>query len=259
MSVERVKGIQIHRPIIYGNSAVLLTATERANVPPDHTHRWTLGVRSAASVEGRAEQVGGAEDLSYFIKRVTFKLHDTYPTPNRVVDKPPFEVTETGWGEFSVQILINFIPEAMEKPVRLNHYIRIHQWHSPEPFWDPDSGLPKPSAPTPLPQQDSVHAWQYDEIVFTDPTQAFFDILRQHPPIPLPKTRRKGVPPNIANPQSIATISRGIPEFSQVMEREEAERLDQAKKTLTERLIKYKQLMDEKQKEVDKLKADLAV
>ena len=26
---------------------------------------------------------GGADDLSWLIKRVTFKLHETYPSPNR--------------------------------------------------------------------------------------------------------------------------------------------------------------------------------
>lgn len=26
---------------------------------------------------------GGEDDMSYLIKRVVFRLHDTYPTPNR--------------------------------------------------------------------------------------------------------------------------------------------------------------------------------
>lgn len=89
---------------------------ERDVLPtPDHTHRWTVAVRSAASPPD-ADQVGGADDLSYFIKRVTFKLHDTYTNPTRRkysnlisrdalpltkrftdIDKPPFEVTETGF------------------------------------------------------------------------------------------------------------------------------------------------------------------
>ena len=61
------------------------------------------------------------DDISYFVKRVTFKLHDTYANPTRSesplppcpslpspspsaraftagtdIDKPPFEVSETG-------------------------------------------------------------------------------------------------------------------------------------------------------------------
>lgn len=65
-----------------------------------------------------SDVVGGADDLSYFIKRVTFKLHETYANPTRSmhmfcfvqnraqqlnwglfvdIDKPPFEITETGF------------------------------------------------------------------------------------------------------------------------------------------------------------------
>ena len=77
-----LQGITIHRPIIYGNTAVVLTQKEREALPtPDHTHRWTVAVRSAASAD--SETVGGKDDLSYFIKRVTFKLHDTYTVPTR--------------------------------------------------------------------------------------------------------------------------------------------------------------------------------
>ena len=73
----------IHRPIIYGNTAWVLTPKEKeALSSSDHTHRWTVAVRSAASAPD-SDIVGGADDLSYFIKRVTFKLHDTYPNPNR--------------------------------------------------------------------------------------------------------------------------------------------------------------------------------
>ena len=78
----------IHRPIIYGNTATVLTAEERKALPtPDHTHRWTVALRSAASAPD-SDIVGGADDLSYFIKRVTFKLHETYPNPTRSTSVP---------------------------------------------------------------------------------------------------------------------------------------------------------------------------
>ena len=48
------------------------------------------------------------EDLSYFIRKVVFQLHPSFANPVRVVDRPPFEVTETGWGEFEVAIRIYF-------------------------------------------------------------------------------------------------------------------------------------------------------
>lgn len=77
------QGLTIIRPIIYGNTATVLTPKERESVSsPDHTHRWTVAVRGAASAPD-STIVGGADDLGYFIKRVTFKLHDTYPNPTR--------------------------------------------------------------------------------------------------------------------------------------------------------------------------------
>jgi YEATS domain-containing protein 4 len=90
---ERRRNIQIHRPIVYGNTSCLITPEERQlnpSIDPTHTHRWTLCVRSAASPElGEGEernpftQVGGNDDLGSWIKMVTFKLHDTYANPNR--------------------------------------------------------------------------------------------------------------------------------------------------------------------------------
>lgn len=82
-SKHEVQGLSIFRPVIYGNSATALPQKERDTLAsPDHTHRWTVAVRSATS-EPDGEIVGGADDLSYFIKRVTFKLHDTYANPTR--------------------------------------------------------------------------------------------------------------------------------------------------------------------------------
>ncbi|WWC94834.1 hypothetical protein V866_001684 [Kwoniella sp. B9012] len=142
-SSERIKGIQVHRPIIYGSHARLLTDEEKATAPPGHTHRWTVFLTSATSPppnklpSGEIEKddidylPGGEDDLSYLIKKVTFKLHDTYPQPNRAFDKPPFKVTETGWGEFVVQIRVQFIPESSEKPLTLNHPIKLHHWGLP--------------------------------------------------------------------------------------------------------------------------------
>lgn len=62
---KRVRGVTVARSIIYGNSTVLLTEEERAGT--DHTHRWTVGVRSAAAppicCDGCGFGNGGADDL----------------------------------------------------------------------------------------------------------------------------------------------------------------------------------------------------
>jgi hypothetical protein len=82
-SLFSFQGLSIYRPIIYGNTAEVLTPEEREVHPSrEHTHRWTVALRSAASAEN-SDIVGGADDLGYFIRRVTFKLHETYPNPSR--------------------------------------------------------------------------------------------------------------------------------------------------------------------------------
>lgn len=166
------QGLAIHRSILIGNTATPLSEAERHLYPPDHTHKWTVAVRSAAtnplpniptveqqhqqqqqqqqhalgstpagpaavaqsviggrgrsttpasgsrtgtpapasggqagdsgrtagsatplqtgmSTRGREHEtdyhkmVGGKDDISHFIKRVQFKLHETYPQATR--------------------------------------------------------------------------------------------------------------------------------------------------------------------------------
>lgn len=46
-------------------------------------------------------------------------------------------------------------------------------------------------APLSLAAKLPIHAWQYDEIVFSDPPRQFLDILNAHPPTPLPAKNRR--------------------------------------------------------------------
>ena len=54
-------------PIIYGNSAVALKKPEN-----EHTHRWTIFVRGFNN-----------EDISTYVRKVIFKLHESFLQPNR--------------------------------------------------------------------------------------------------------------------------------------------------------------------------------
>jgi YEATS domain-containing protein 4 len=67
----------------------------------------------------------------------------------RVIDKPPFKVSETGWGEFAVQIRLQFVAESGEKPLTLTHSIKLHHW-----------GVPLLPAPTPAPAPPKMPAEQ---------------------------------------------------------------------------------------------------
>lgn len=48
-----------------------------------------------------------------------FQLHNSFENPTRVVEEPPFELTETGWGEFEIGITIYPHVDAAEKPVEV--------------------------------------------------------------------------------------------------------------------------------------------
>ncbi|VIO99785.1 Uncharacterized protein BM_BM17097 [Brugia malayi] len=101
--MERVKDKIFIRPIVYGNTAHYLGKKREED---GHTHEWTVFVKPYYN-----------EDPSKYIRKVQFKLHDSYANATRMVEKPPYEVTETGWGEFEIQIRIYFV-DVNEKPMR---------------------------------------------------------------------------------------------------------------------------------------------
>ncbi|GAA5896858.1 YEATS domain-containing protein YAF9 [Sporobolomyces salmoneus] len=265
---RRVRGVSVYRPIIYGNSTTLLTEQERQGT--DHTHRWTVGIRSAASLarlnSHPNHQIGGADDLSYMIKKVTFKLYETYKNPLRTIESPPFEVTETGWGEFDIIIKIFFQPEASEKPLTLNHHLKLHPWPidpilyaQPSLIQDPSTGAPVPLEPgsqpslvQPVPILSPVHAWQYEEIIFNEPTELFYSSLLSNPPTPLPPSNR--FPLVLTNPLSGGG---NIGEFSQEMERNELERLEGGRVRTVNLIGEMKESLVGYEKELNALKKEI--
>jgi YEATS domain-containing protein 4 len=57
------------------------------------------------------------EDLSKWIEKVVFTLHETFKDRIRVIKKPPYEITEYGWGEFPIPIKIFFKGKNPPKPI----------------------------------------------------------------------------------------------------------------------------------------------
>lgn len=170
MAQTRVKEVSLTRPIMYGNVTVPLESADRKrDTPPDHTHKWTVFVRDPS----------GKDDLSYCIKRVIFKLHDTYPQPTRVVEQPPFELTETGWGEFEIQIRILFVPCANEKQIVLHHHLKLHPYG---PQFDKLMAEGKVElTSTGVPVAQAVESIVYDELVFNEPTESLLELLTTRP------------------------------------------------------------------------------
>lgn len=78
-------------PFVYGSVAYYLGR----KADEFQSHRWTLYLRGPNN-----------EDLSPAIAKVVFHLHASFAQPVRELTAAPFEVTETGWGEFEAQIRI---------------------------------------------------------------------------------------------------------------------------------------------------------
>ncbi|KAI5290708.1 NuA4 histone H4 acetyltransferase complex and the SWR1 complex subunit [Ascosphaera aggregata] len=152
-ATKRVKGIQVFRPFVFGTEAQPFGPDDRPpGIPEDHTHKWRIFVRG----------VDGA-DISYWLKKVQFKLHETYAQCVRTIESPPFEVNETGWGEFEIQIKLYFVPESMEKPQALWHTLTLH------PYGDDIEGKKE--------RREVVKSINYEEVVFNEPVEQFYDIL----------------------------------------------------------------------------------
>lgn len=204
-SSKRIKTLSICRPIVYGNTAKPFDPEHRPpNAPSEHTHTWTVFVRGPYG-----------EDISYFIKKVVFKLHDTYNNSTRSIESPPFEVTETGWGEFEIGIKIFFVNEANEKNVSLYHHLRLHPY-----------GLPLNAIPSE--EQKNVESIQFDEVVFNEPTEQLFHIMTQKPGNMVPELKTQSV-------------------FSKQTEREEVVRIENGIKKVRQEIEKYTKKLNELQ------------
>lgn len=215
MSSKRIKCISLSVPIVYGNSAVRLAPEMRTEkTPVDHTHEWTVFFKPVLD----------NVDLTPLLKRVTFKLHDTYENSVRSIEKPPYQVTETGWGEFEIIIKLHFHAGAElginEKNFQIFHSLKLH------PF-NPQS---------PKRENGEVHSVLYDELVFQEPTEKVFEILTQKPANLLP--------------YSLSGPDMRDREYIRSDENSELARLqvfvDKVKQEIETQTIKYKQLEQEK-------------
>ncbi|XGW33475.1 hypothetical protein V3C99_017694 [Haemonchus contortus] len=142
----RAKGTQFVKPIVYGNIAKELTTSH----DDENTHEWTLFLKPYWE-----------EDLSTIISKVEFRLHDSYEPSLRVVEKPPYEVHERGWGEFKARIRVHFI-DPCEKPLTIYHNLNLV-----EPTITLKNGTV------------CVVDEYYDEIVFQDPTALMYEVLTE--------------------------------------------------------------------------------
>ncbi|KAH8176127.1 YEATS family protein [Sarocladium implicatum] len=158
---KRVKLTQIRRPFIVGSTALPFNDTTNpkpADVPDNHTHSWTVFVKGIDDT-----------DITYWVRRVQFKLHESIPNCIRMVEGEPgkpFSVQETGWGEFDVTVKLYYVNESGEKPQTLYHYLRLH------PF-----GRNEEEKAAMVAEGGEVRSWSYEEQLFNEPYDAFYQIL----------------------------------------------------------------------------------
>ncbi|KAI9723278.1 MAG: NuA4 histone H4 acetyltransferase complex and the SWR1 complex subunit [Candelaria pacifica] len=156
---KRVKGVSIHRPFVFGSIARPIDPDDKPkNLPAEHTHQWTVWVKGVDD-----------EDISYWLKKVQFKLHETYANALRTKESTPFEITETGWGEFEIQIKMHFVPESNEKPQALWHALKLHPYG--------------PDADGQRERREAIVSQNYEEVVFNEPVEQFYEILTGGPNI----------------------------------------------------------------------------
>ena len=175
------------------------------------------------------------EDISYWLKKVQFKLHDTYPNSLRMIEGAPFEVEETGWGEFEIAIKFYFVPESTEKPQTIWHGLKLH------PYGEDIEGKKE--------RREMVKSVCYEEVLFSEPVEQFYDILT-------------GGGANVKGKASAKTgkaaAARGVPTaeiperisrdnvYSREQESKELDRLGFAIKTVENQIaIEKKRLIDE--------------
>ena len=143
----------IEKPFVYGTAAFWLgKQTPATDAAATHSHRWTVFVRGLDN-----------DDLSYLIHSVTFTLHSSFASPVRTIVQPPYEVTETGWGEFAIAITIAFNHPSLA-PVHLSHLLKLF----PPPTIQPTTKKP-------------VMSEVYDELVFHNPTADVYALLASGP------------------------------------------------------------------------------
>ncbi|KXG47902.1 uncharacterized protein PGRI_017720 [Penicillium griseofulvum] len=229
---KRVRGVSVFRPFVFGSIAHPFDPDNKPpNCPPDHTHRWEIFVKGI-----------NGEDISYWLKKVQFKLHETYAHNVRSIEQPPFEVSETGWGEFEIQIKLYFVPESNEKPQTLWHSLKLH------PYGPDAEGMKE--------RRETVISQNYEEIIFNEPVEQFYEILTggsaggQTGKSKGKNTKQIGQSRTADIPMSDAP---GNP-YSRMTERKELDRMAEATQTVEQMIKEEKERLIEREKYLAELR-----
>ncbi|KAF2673800.1 yeats-domain-containing protein [Microthyrium microscopicum] len=152
---KRVKGKRITRAFVIGTEAWKLTDANRPpKIKTGDTTGWRVYVRP----------VPGGPDLTAWLKKVVFVLHETFPNPVRNVENFPFELEESGYGGFWIVVKLYFQPISGEKQQQRQHFLQLDAYG--------DEGLQAEQAKTGIVRSEIV-----EHIEFTEPTEALWEAL----------------------------------------------------------------------------------
>uniref|UniRef100_A0A0N5BQG8 YEATS domain-containing protein 4 n=1 Tax=Strongyloides papillosus TaxID=174720 RepID=A0A0N5BQG8_STREA len=151
------KDKRIIKPIIIGNISKALDVPITDASGKARTHEWMIFVKPYLN-----------EDISKYVKKVQFKLHESYENNVIVIENPPYQIHETCWAESEVMIKIFFV-DSTEKPITLYHYVRI-----------------KEDGATFVGDDGTVVAEHYDELIFKEPSKlmerCLMDAIKKNEP-----------------------------------------------------------------------------
>lgn len=130
------------KPIVYGSCAFWLgkKADETAS------HKWCVFVRG-----------NNNEDITSVVKEVAFTLHSSFTNPVRRLTTSPFEIYESGWGEFEIKIQITLHDPSL-RVLEFSHALKLYPFLSHQ-----TQSTKKP-----------VMSESYDEIIIINPKVEYF-------------------------------------------------------------------------------------
>lgn len=130
------------KPIVFGTCAFWLGKKADESV----SHKWCIYVRGNHS-----------EDLSLIIKEVSFTLHSSFTNHIRFVKSPPYELYESGWGEFDIKITI-YLHDPSLRPIEHVHGLKLYPFNQNQ-----TQSTKKP-----------IISETYDEIIIVNPKMEYF-------------------------------------------------------------------------------------
>ncbi len=167
-----------------------------------------------------------------------------------MIEGPPFVVEETGWGEFEVTMKLYFVPDANEKPGTLWHQLKLHHYGK-------DAEAAKE-------RRDPVVSQSYEEVIFNEPTETFYDIMTSGPPPQLGRgkgakgwkqaalkgkgERTAEIPFEVSQENAFSTKTEGA----------ELDRLKEASKTVEQMIKEESETLRKLEKEVEGLRMEAA-